>query len=111
VVVDVDDLLSDLMGRFNAFGDATVMRDFEVRHPRYPAAGMELVLATGHLYLAVVDPRSGRGNAFIGRAMVDGRPASPEELAAFRRLLASIRFDPERYCRRAPEGDRERVAT
>ena len=102
VTLDVEEVLQGWVSLVNVFGSPAEMRPFELKHPHFPTAGIELVFPLGRGILVAVDPQSGRGNSFL--AKLDGvREPSTSELAAFRRMVRSIRFDPELYCSQGPD--------
>ena len=102
VTLDVEEVLQRWVSLANAFGGPSEMRPFELKHPHFPTAGIELVFPLGRGILVAVDPQSGRGNSFL--AKLDGvDEPSTSEMTAFHRMVRSIRFDPELYCTPGPD--------
>lgn len=105
VVVDVEDVLQGWISVLNVSGAPSEIRSFRARHPHLPTAGATLDLRGASASVVAIDTRSGRGNAFVATlARQDGAP-SPAEIASFRRMIASIDFDPRRACAPDPDGE------
>ena len=102
--VDVEDVLEGWLSVFNAVGTPGEVRRFRARHPHLPTAGASFELRGASVTLVAIDARSGRGNTFVATlARAEGAP-SPAEVAAFRRVIASIDFDSRRACEPGPDG-------
>jgi len=98
VQLDVQAALHRQVALLNAFAGPREIRPFEIRHPKLPTAGAELVFDDARRRVVVLDPLNGNGSYFVLSMSWKGTKSDPEASSAFRKMLTSIDFDPGRAC-------------
>ena len=103
--VDVENVLHGWIGMLNAFGAPSEIRPFEAPHAQLPTAGATLELPGARTSVVALDAGSGRGKSFVASLAREEGAASAGEVAEFRRMVASIDFEPTRACEPGPDGE------
>jgi hypothetical protein len=103
--IDANDVLEQQMALLNAVVGPAEIVLLEVEHPALVTAGVELRGPGGSLAMVVVDPRSGRGSYFRALFVAESGEESSALRNAFEAVVASIRFDPRRWCGPGADGE------